>query len=443
MSIRVLVVEDDLFARDLVTRELQRAGHHVTAVGTVAEATALAGEHFHLAVLDHMLPDGTGFDVIEGFEAAETSTRFIIVTADTTVANAVEALRRGIDDYLTKPYDAEELLLSVARVAELQQLRVHRELASPTPVDGVVLPKTRNSALAAAYAMAKQAAVHPRPLLLTGETGTGKTHLARLVHALSPRADAPFVAVNCASLPPSLIESELFGARRGAYTGAARDRKGLVELADRGTLFLDEIGEIPLPLQAKLLGVLEESRFRRLGDDRERKVDVRIIAATHLDLEQAVAESRFRQDLFYRLDVFRVHLVPLRERPEDLGELVLSTLADIAPHRIDDLGPGELERLQVYAWPGNIRELRNVLERSVLLHGRELRPSAFTSPTASPPKASSPKAGSATEIVSLRELERQHIDFVLTHFDGHRERAAQALGISISTLARRIRNPAP
>lgn len=441
MSIRVLVVEDEAFARELVTRELERVGHEVTAVGTVMEATALVGEHFHLAVLDHLLPDGTGFDVIEGFRAAETSTRFIIVTADTTVANAVEALRRGIDDYLTKPYDAEELLLSVARVAEVQQLRVHRELASPDPRNDVALPRTHNPALAEAYVMAGQAAGHPRPLLITGETGTGKTHLARIVHALSPRSDAPFVAVNCAALPESLIESELFGARRGAFTGAARDRKGLVEMADRGTLFLDEIGEMPLALQSKLLGVLEDRRFRRLGDERERKVDVRIIAATHLNLEHAVADARFRQDLFYRLDVLRVHLVPLRERSEDLEQLVRSALADIAPHRIDDMHPVELNRLRAYSWPGNIRELRNVLERSVLLHHGDLRPSEFTVHDPSP-RSTSPEAVSSTEIMPLRELERRHIEFVLTHFDGHRERAAQALGISVSTLARRIRKTA-
>ncbi len=440
MSVRVLVVEDETFARQLVTRELEGAGHEVTAVGTVTEATALVGEHFHLAVLDQMLPDGTGFDVIEGFRAAETSTRFIMVTADSTVSNAVEALRRGIDDYLTKPYDADELLLSVARVAELQQLRVHREVTSPRPRAGVELPKTHNPGLTAAYAMARQAAAHPRPLLVTGETGTGKTHLARIIHALSPRADAPFVAVNCAALPESLIESELFGARRGAFTGAARDRKGLVELADRGTLFLDEIGEIPLPLQSKLLGVLEDRRFRRLGDEHERKVDVRIIAATHLNLEHAVRAGRFRQDLFYRLDVLRVHLVPLRERPEDLGDLMRTALADIAPHRVDDLAPGELELLQGYAWPGNIRELRNVLERSVLLHPETLRPSEFTGQSASSLAAST--AESPSEIISLGELERRHIDFVLTHFDGHRERAAHALGISVSTLTRRIRQAA-
>lgn len=441
MSVRVLVVEDEVFGRELVVGVLERAEYQVTGVGSVEEALGLVGEHFHLALVDHQLPDGTGFDVIDGFRAASTSTRFIMLTANTTLDNAVEALRRGIEDYLTKPYATEELLLSVARASELQQLRAHREVESQAEPPRDELLQTANAGLAEAFLMARQAAAHPQPLLITGETGTGKTRLARYVHGRSLRADAPFVAVNCAALPESLIESELFGARRGAYTGAATDRKGLVELADRGTLFLDEIGELTTALQAKLLGVLEERRFRRLGDDRERKVDVRIIAATHLELEQAVTDGRFRQDLFYRLNVLRVHLVPLRERAADLPALVRSTLTELAPNRVNQLAAGELAKLQRYGWPGNIRELRNVLERAVLLHPELLRPSDFTSVGGSDAVAPSASLDTeaTTEIVPLREMERRHIERVLTHFDGARQPAARALGISLSTLSRRLR----
>jgi len=438
VSVRVLVVEDDDFGRDLVADVLRRAGHDVKAVASVLEATALVGEHFHLALVDHRLPDGTGFDVIDGYRAADTSTRFVMVTADTTVANAVEALRRGIDDYLTKPYELEELLLCVARVAELQQLRAHRALALQEPDTDDALLRTQSADLAEAYEMARRAAAHPHPLLITGETGTGKTRLARHVHGLSRRADAPFVSVNCAALPEALIESELFGASRGAYTGAVKDRKGLVELADRGTLFLDEVGELSGSLQAKLLGILEDQRFRRLGDDRERKVDVRIIAATHIDPQEAIAAGRLREDLFYRLNVLRVHLVPLRERRADLPALVRSMLTEIAPQRVDELAEGELSRMQGYAWPGNIRELRNVLERAVLLHSDELRPSNFTQ-SARTLVAPARRTPAPREVVTLRELERGHIQQVLTQFDGHRENAARALGISLSTLRRRLR----
>jgi transcriptional regulator with PAS, ATPase and Fis domain len=292
------------------------------------------------------------------------------------------------------------------------------------------------------------AAPFDAPVLVTGETGTGKNLVAKSIHFGGPRRQGPFITVNCAALPEQLIEAELFGWERGSFTGAVGAREGVIEMAEGGTLFLDEIGEMPLHLQAKLLAIIEEKETKRLGGRVTRPVDARVVAATNVDLESLVGAGRFRSDLYYRLNVIRVHVPPLRDRPDDIPALVQSLLGRMASRAPPSLHPGELERLMAYGWPGNVRELRNVLERSLVLHRGPLRPSELISPARAEPRAEEAPPGRAGEglappvregeDLALSAVEHRHVCRVVRLQGGNLSRSARALGISLSTLKRKL-----
>ncbi|MCB9715168.1 MAG: sigma-54-dependent Fis family transcriptional regulator [Myxococcales bacterium] len=419
MEPSVLVVDDDrLFCESLVDH-FAGLGVRATYVTSVGDATSLALERYPVIVVDKHLPDGEGLTVAD---AATESTRVIMVTGDPSYDHAVAAMRRRVVDYFAKPIELEALTHAVTRALPCS---LPVRVAQPAPAIGLRL---REHELRFARSEV--------PILITGPTGTGKSRLAQRIHAASPRAHGPFVSVDCAALAESLVESELFGSTRGAYTGAS-DRPGLIALADGGTLFLDEVGELPTPLQAKLLSVLEEGRVRAIGSTRWRAVDLRIIAATHVDLDEAVAERRFRSDLLYRLDVGSIALPPLRQVPEQLEAAVASLLDELRAPASARLGDGELERLRGHPWPGNFRELRNALTRALVLHPSEhLRPSSCLRrpPPRVPVDASRLELGDLT----LAELERRHALEVLRRHDGHRARTARTLGISEATLRRKL-----
>jgi DNA-binding NtrC family response regulator len=425
---QVLVVDDDrLFCESLVDHF---ASHGLSAayVTSLHAAAAQRLDHFAVIVLDNHLPDGDGLTLIDAVVREGPGPSFIVVTGDPTYEHAVAAMRRRVVDYLSKPVALDALTGAVTRVFAGLPLPPSADASAPTEA----LPDE-----IARYARSEV------PILVTGETGTGKSRLAHRIHLVSPRAAGPFVAINCATLAESIVEAELFGVCRGAFTGAG-DRPGLLALGHGGTLLLDEVGELPLPMQAKLLSVLEDRRVRRVGGSRWKDLDVRIVAATHVDLAAAVEAGRFRADLMFRLDVGRVTLPPLRELPpRALSEAVARLLDELRAPRAR-LEADELERLAAYEWPGNYRELRNALARALVLHpAHALRPSACLPRAVSPrtPGGDRPdRAAAASEprTLTLAELELRHVLATLTRCEGHRGRTAKALGISEVTLRRKL-----
>ncbi len=386
-----------------------------------------------LVILDQRLPDGSGLSLVENDPAeARAMRRVLVVTGHPRVDDAVAALRLGIDDYLTKPVALEVVrhavlrsleALELERVATLDRWR-HRQSQRTSPLIGEGLEQLRQVLARIAPARA--------PVLLIGETGTGKSLAARTIHDLSG-CRGPFVKVNCAAIPAGLIESELFGVERGAYTGATASRPGLFELADHGTLFLDEIGEVELAVQAKLLAVLEDGAARRVGGSRTIRFETRVVTATNRALAEAVDAGTFRADLYYRLDILRVEVPPLRTHPGDIA-----ALCSLHLHRLgvpDTLAEGELARLERYAWPGNTRELFGILERAALLQTPPFEPSRFLD-LAGPTPTGAPAEG---PLLPLAEVEKQHILRVLDACGGHRQRSADVLGIGVATLQRRLR----
>jgi transcriptional regulator with PAS, ATPase and Fis domain len=284
------------------------------------------------------------------------------------------------------------------------------------------------------------AAANPSPVLITGETGTGKSLIAKSIHYNGPHANGPFIAINCAAIPESLMEAELFGYEKGAFTGAEKTTRGLFEMAEEGTLFLDEIGEMPLHLQAKLLGVLDDNQIRRVGGRSLKPVNVRIIAATNAEMAAAVRERRFREDLFYRISVMQIHVPPLRNRIEDLPDLCRHFIAQIAPDQHITLADDQLEGMQDYAWPGNVRELRNIIERAILLRkGVQIAPLRIMGQSLAQPKETE-KPVHSSEIATLEAVEARHIAETLQRLDGNHTRTAGALGISRSTLIRKLKS---
>lgn len=456
----VLVVEDDPGLRTLLGEELESDGHAVELVESAEDARATLEDHpFDLVVCDLRLP-GAGGDVLLDWTREElvAPPAFITITAFGSVRQAVEALKAGAEDFLTKPLDLEHLRLSVQRALETRELRREvqrfRQALSGDDFHGMV---GRSPSMKRLFRDVQRVARGVGPALVSGESGTGKELVARALHAESPRADGPFMAVNCAGIPADLLESEFFGHAEGAFTGATSDRRGLFLEAEGGTILLDEIGEMPVNLQPKLLRVLEEGRIRPVGSDRDLPVDVRIVAATNRDLDEAIEEGAFRKDLYYRLERYRLHVPALRDRGDDIARLAIhffqrSTAR--ARTKVETLSPEALDQLQSYTFPGNVRELENAIERAVTFcDGIEVRPEHLPSRireavggggSVSRPSAGDPPDNGGTsllhdgELPSLAEVERRYIGHVLDRLDGNKRKAAALLGIGRRTLYRRL-----
>jgi two-component system response regulator AtoC len=369
---RVLIVDDDADLRQSLGLLLKEAGHAVSAEGDAARALDRAGtEPFDVVLCDVRMPGMDGLTFLRRHRESGGRALVIVMSAFGDESAAIAAMREGAYDYLRKPFRPDEVELTLRKAEERERLRREVEtLRASLGADAVrdlVVAESRG--MRNLLELASRVAAHATTVLITGESGTGKEVLARAIHRMSPRAEAAFTAINCAAIPEQLLESELFGHVRGAFTGATADRAGIFEATDGGTLLLDEIGDLPLPLQAKLLRVLEEGEIRKLGGRDGKKVDVRLIAATAKPLEQAVERNEFRSDLFYRLDVVRLHLPPLRERPDDVPALVTHFARQAAQRlgRPVSLTPRALQLLTEHAWPGNVRELRNAVERAAVL----------------------------------------------------------------------------
>jgi DNA-binding NtrC family response regulator len=442
-KVRVLVVDDEEIVRESLQAWLSRDGYHVETASDGQSAIARLGGPLPWSILlvDLKMPGGPdGLAVLEEAKKREPGAAVVVMTAYATVDTAVTAMKLGAYDYIAKPFEPEELSLLVDRIVDEQALRHENALLRRVVRKEYHFRdlESRSPAMQAVFELARSAARSNSTILVLGESGTGKELLARAIHAESPRARGPFLAVSCAALPETLLESELFGYEKGAFTGAVTRRRGKFEAAQGGTLFLDEIGDVSAKLQMDLLRVLEDRRFTRVGGTEPIEVEVRIIAATHRDLEQLVAAGQFRQDLFYRLNVIPVKLPPLRERGEDLPLLVESLLEQLGTElgrAVDGVSAEAMEMLLLHDWPGNVRELRNVLERGIVVaHGRILQESDL----ALPPRES-PAAAPGGELPSLEEVEKRHVARVLDHVRGNVSHAARILGIDRSTLYAKMR----
>ena len=462
-QVRVLVVEDNASYRELLVRRLSKRGYAVVGVDSGEEALLqLAPAPPQIAICDISLPGMSGLELLRRLRAQDPPVEAVVLTGQGSVATAIEAMREGAYHYFEKPVPFEELLLYIQGASEKQQLtRQNRGLKKR-----LAREQERTPAFVGTHASVRRVREliarvggTDAPVLIEGQTGTGKDLVARAVHFASPRKDQGFVAINCGALTESLLESELFGHVAGAFTGATGEREGVFEVADGGTLFIDEVGEMSLEIQKKFLRLLENGEFRRLGESRVRRADVRIVAATNRVLSEAVAAGEFREDLYYRLNVVSINTPPLREHLEDLEAIVAELLdqARLRSGRSYQVEPAALEAFRGYAWPGNVRELRNVLERGmVLAPGNTIRltdcpgvvragtPHADASVgpveggapvTPSAPPTLAPTPGGSER---LEDVERIHVLAVLERCGGNKTEAANRLGVSLRSLYRKL-----
>jgi two-component system response regulator HydG len=477
---RVLIVDDKEMMRDSVGTTLSRKGHTVTtATGGKEALEKISRRPPDAVVTDLQMPEMDGLELLAEIRRVDEQLPVVFMTAYGTVDTAVEAMKNGAYDYITKPFSGDELIVAIERAIEHRRLLRENQIlrAHGTPGGRRCAPRAHQmigsgGKMSELRERLERIARSHSAVMISGESGTGKEVAARWIHEHSPRAEEPFLAINCAALSTSLLESELFGHERGAFTGADRLRKGRFELADGGTLLLDEISEIAPPIQAKLLRVLQEQSFERVGSSRPMSVDVRVIATTNRDLPAEVARGAFRQDLYYRLNVLPVHMPALRDHAEDVPELVDHFLARIAEREgrpCRRLEPAALERFCRFAWPGNVRELQNICERAAVLTRGELindsliRPWLTASIASEPIGAvasstptdalggagSSPDGADDLEVtipgivcngqITLEDVERQAIIATLEVHRGHRQKSAKALGIGVRTLGLKLK----
>jgi DNA-binding NtrC family response regulator len=439
----ILLVDDEAKILNALASALRGEGHEVVATGSAREAQRLLAKRlFDLLVVDNLMPELTGLDLIRELTASTAGgerPQILLMTAHATIESAIEAMKLGALDYLQKPFEIDELLVVVRRALEHQRLSTeHRYLISERDADfnhyGIV---GRSRRMQEVIDTSRVVAKSKSTVLITGETGTGKEMVARAIHFHSAQRDMPLIKVNCAAIPETLLESELFGHVRGAFTGATTSKKGKFALADGGTIFLDEIGTMSTALQAKLLRVLQEREFEPLGAERTQTVDLRVIAATNRDLRQMVSDGRFQEDLYYRLNVIPIHIPPLRERRDDIPVLVehfIAKHAQRAGKRIDGVAPGVLDALQAADWAGNVRELENTVERAVVLS-----PTAVIQPEAVRMLGVASAAPAGLPSLNLRQnlewVERETVRRALENSGGIKKDAAEAMGISQRALS--------
>ena len=441
----ILVVDDEQLIRWSLTSRLADAGYRILEAETGAQALARCRQDaVDLVLLDYRLPDADGLAVLKQIKEAEPDTLVIMLTAHSSIDTAVAAMRHGAYHFASKPFDVEEIVLLAEKALETTQLRrevraLRASQAQPYSLDRIV---GQSSAVVGMRALLLKIATSPAStVLLTGESGTGKDLAAKVIHYASDRASRPFMNITCSALPEALLESELFGHERGAFTGADRQKRGLLETADGGTVFLDEVGEMVPALQAKLLRFLEEKTFKRVGGATDLTVDVRVIAATNRTLEDEVRAGRFRDDLFYRLNVLPIVLPPLRQRPEDIPLLVsyyVDTYNQEFRKKIRHVSPAAMTRLKAYRWPGNVRELRNAVERAMLLvEGDELTADQFPVTAALAPRLSE-RIELPAEGLDLEQLERSLVVQALERSGWNQTRAAGLLGLNRDQIRYRI-----
>ena len=435
LPIRILIADDEKNIRELLRDSLGA----MTAVATAVESGNLALEaleknEYDVLLLDLQMPGLDGITTLQKLKALDLATEVIILTANATVQTAVEAMKLGAYDYLMKPFKIVEILPVIEKAYEKKMLRSENVLlkAQVRKQSEVADLVAESPAMRSSVERARKVAAADLPVLITGESGTGKELIARFIHNASPRAERSFVAINCGAIPENMIESELFGYEKGAFTGAQGRKLGLLEMAHQGTLFLDEIGDMPVPLQVKLLRAIETGAFYRLGGTREQRVDVRILSATNKQLKDEIRKGTFREDLFYRISSLTVHLPPLRERREDIAPLVELCRKRNPAFRHKRFSDGALKVLEGYAWPGNVRELQNVVHHQLLLAEKDV---------IVPADLPQERAGLNTapgRSTRLDDLERSHVLAMLEKAGGDRNRAAEALGIHPRTLARKL-----
>jgi two-component system, NtrC family, response regulator AtoC len=436
-ALRVLVADDEKNLRDLLVRELERKGHDVSGVPDgQAALERLRESAIDVVLLDMNMPRTKGIEVLRELQAFPEQPQVIVMTGVQDVPTAVEAMKLGAYDYLTKPTKLEELDVLIRKAGEKGRLlrenvalRAHLEGAEPLP--GII---TRSARMQEVLRIVERVAPTESAVLILGESGTGKELVARAIHDRSARRDRAFVPIHCGALPREVLESELFGHEKGAFTGAVSSKPGLIELADGGTLFLDEIGEMEVDSQVKILRVLERGVFYRVGGTRAQQVDLRVVSATNRDLAEAMKSGEFRQDLYYRLNTISLHLPSLRERPEDVVPLAQAFLERHGVYGPKRLTPAIIECLQNYAWPGNVRELQHAIEHAAILApGEALRPEDL------PPEVRSGAAAPMPPPGSMEDMERRHIIAILRQVAGQRGKAAALLRIDAKTLYRKIR----
>ncbi|MBV5339759.1 MAG: sigma-54-dependent Fis family transcriptional regulator [Deltaproteobacteria bacterium] len=446
MTPKILVIDDDASLRRVLEYNLQEVGYHVLSAASGEEGLQLFAEEAPVVVITDMkMPGVDGMQVLKGIKERSHETLVIMITAFGTVDVAVEAMKAGAYDYITKPFNRDEMLLTVAKALQLSGLtaensRLKAELADKSDFRTII---GSSKGMERVFEIVSKVADTDASILITGESGTGKELVARSIHRYSRRCAAPFVAINCAAIPRDLLESELFGHVKGAFTGAIKEKTGKFQLADGGTLFLDEVGELPLELQPKLLRALQEREVEPVGGTKTYKLDVRVVAATNLDIDKALADATFREDLYYRLAVIPLHLPPLRERQGDISLLLHYFCAKYGSNRVK-FGSGVLAALTSYRWPGNVRELENLVERLLIMSGDTITindlPDKICNGATAP--GTSPCSGNVINLpdegYSLEQLEREVVAYALEHNLWNQTAAARFLRIPRHTLLYRM-----